>query len=90
MKNGYRHVGKFRRTVYNSNEQYFLFHSMLAKDYPKTNTCKADVQKWLEKFCTFSPAVVHIVFLREKVKLTMPKEKNINSMKSRYKWAIKW
>lgn len=51
------------------------YHSMLAEDYPKANTRKADVQKWLEKkSVNFSPLET-LSELREKVKLTMPKEK---------------
>lgn len=46
------------------------------------------VQKWLEKNLHFSP-VEALCEVWEKVKLTMPKEKNINSTKSLYK-AMKW
>ncbi|KAL4104081.1 hypothetical protein QTP88_019394 [Uroleucon formosanum] len=54
------------------------YHSMLAEDYPKSNTRKAEVQKWLqEKSIPFSPEET-LSELREKVKLSMPKEKNIN------------
>jgi hypothetical protein len=50
-------------------------HSMLAEDYPKTNTRKADVQKWLQKkSIPFTPEET-LCELREKVKLSMPKEK---------------
>lgn len=51
------------------------YHSMLAEDYPKTNTRKADVQKWLEKKSVHFSPVETLCELREKVKLTMPKEK---------------
>jgi len=51
------------------------YHSMLAEDYPKSNTRKAEVQKWLqEKSIPFSPEET-LSELREKVKLSMPKEK---------------
>lgn len=51
---------------------------MLAEDYPKTNTRKADIQKWLqEKSIQFTPEET-LCELQEKVKLSMPREKNIN------------
>ncbi|KAF0724741.1 DDE 3 domain-containing protein [Aphis craccivora] len=51
------------------------YHSMLAEDYPKTNTRKADVQKWLqEKSIPFTPEET-LCELRKKVKLSMPKRK---------------
>lgn len=65
-------------------------HSTLTEEYPKASTRKADVQKWLQnKFVNFSP-VETLSKLREKVKLTMPKEKSINWTKLHCKWAIKW
>jgi len=52
-------------------------HSMLTEDYPKTNTRKAEVQKWLqEKLIPFTPEET-LCELREKMKLSMPKEKKI-------------
>ncbi|KAF0740956.1 DDE 3 domain-containing protein [Aphis craccivora] len=51
------------------------YHSTLTEEYPKANTRKVDVQKWLQdKSVDFSP-VETLSELREKVKLTMPKEK---------------
>jgi len=51
------------------------YHSTLTEEYRKANTRKADVQKWLQdKSVDFSP-VETLSELREKVKLTMPKEK---------------
>ncbi|VVC42664.1 Hypothetical protein CINCED_3A012861 [Cinara cedri] len=51
------------------------YHSTLTEKYPKANTQKADVQKWLQgKSVDFSP-VETLSELREKVKLTMSKEK---------------
>lgn len=53
-------------------------HSMLAEEYPKINSRKADVQKWLQnKSIPFIPKET-LSELREKVKLSMSKEKNIN------------
>ena len=51
------------------------YHSTLTEEYPKANTRKADVQKWLQdKSVDFSPLET-LSELREKVKLTIPKEK---------------
>lgn len=51
---------------------------MLAEEYPKINSRKADVQKWLQnKSIPFIPKET-LSELREKVKLSMSKEKNIN------------
>jgi len=54
------------------------YHSMLAEDYPKTNTRKADVQKWLQEKSIPFTLEETLCELRERVKLSMPKEKNIN------------
>ncbi|KAE9540703.1 hypothetical protein AGLY_003948 [Aphis glycines] len=51
------------------------YHSTLTEEYPKANTRKTDVQKWLkDRSIDFSP-VETLSELREKVKLAMPKEK---------------
>lgn len=51
--------------------------SILTEKYPKENTRKTDVQQWLQnKSVDFSP-VKTFSEPREKVKLTMPKEKKI-------------
>ncbi|XP_050059675.1 uncharacterized protein LOC126550967 [Aphis gossypii] len=51
------------------------YHSTLYEDYPKSNTKKADVQTWLQnKSIPFIPEET-LCELREKVKLSMPKEK---------------
>jgi len=53
------------------------YHSMLIEDYPKSNTKKADVQKWLQnKSIPFIPEKTFCE-LREKVILSMPKEKKV-------------
>ncbi|XP_060843069.1 uncharacterized protein LOC132923230 [Rhopalosiphum padi] len=51
------------------------YHSSLIENYPKSNSRKADVQQWLrDKNIDFS-AVETLDELREKVKLSMPREK---------------
>ncbi len=51
------------------------YHSTLYEDYPKSNTKKADVQTWLQnKSIPFIPEET-LCESREKVKLSMPKEK---------------
>jgi hypothetical protein len=48
------------------------YHSTLTEEYPKANTRKVDVQKWLQnKSMDFNETLSE---LREKFKLTMPKE----------------
>lgn len=51
------------------------YHSVLAEDYPRANTRKAEVQKWLEKKCIPYSPVETLCELREKVKMAIPKEK---------------
>lgn len=61
------------------------YHSVLTEYYPKTNSWKTNVQKWLEKKSIHFSLVETLRELQEKVKLTMPKKKNFNLTKSRYK-----
>ena len=51
------------------------YHSVLVENVPKSNTKKSDVQKWLsEKGIDFSPTET-MAELREKVKMSKPREK---------------